>query len=172
MKNEVSTHSDQPGHDRIANDADKRIDPRCPLVVEAFVAIPSMQSRAYGICEVSRSGMFLAFRDARSTRLELEQNNIGPGTDLEVAFTASQADARYRIRVRARIVRVTTHGIGVQFATRNPPQLAPLRELFPPAGEDVAYTNPQDRGLDRFEATPTRSAPSDTAGWQDWKLVD
>ena len=173
MKDEIPSHTApcERNH-RSANDPDKRIDPRCTLVVQAFVAIPSIPSRAYGICEVSRSGMFLAFTDARSTRLELEQNNIGPGTDLEVAFTVSQAGAKYRIRVGARIVRMTSHGIGVQFATRNPPQLAPLRELFPPPEAVVDDTNPPDRDLPGPEIRKTLSAPLDTTGWQDWELVD
>lgn len=176
MKDEILIYSDHTApleaQSRSANTAEKRIDPRCTLVVQALVAIPSMPSRAYGICEVSRSGMFLAFRNARSTNLELEQGNIGPGTDLEIAFTVSQEESRYRVRIRARIVRITSLGIGVQFATRNPPQLAPLRELFPPADAEVAYANQQRDSVQDPRGRQTLLAPPKTTGWQDWELLD
>lgn len=175
MKDEILIYTDDP--DALekgpgSNPADKRIDPRCTLVVQALVSIPSVPPRAYAICEVSRSGMFLAFRNSRSTILELEQGDIGPGTDLEIAFTVSQSKTKYRIRVRARIVRITSQGIGVQFATRNPPQLAPLRALFPPAGETVGYANPRDRSEKDADDRRTLLAPPKSSAWQDWELLD
>jgi hypothetical protein len=158
-------------HRKVA-DANKRIDPRCALAIQAFVAIPSLQSRTYGICEISRGGMFLAFSDARSTKLELEQNDIEPGTNVEVAFSVSLPDGKHRFRVRARIARITAHGIGVQYVTHNPPQLAALRELFSRAGADMEAPDPQTLDLDATAAKRMLANPSASTAWQDWELVD
>jgi hypothetical protein len=116
--------------------------------------------------------MFLAFTDERSTRLEMEQHNIDPGTNVEVAFAVSVRNAKYRFSVRARIVRISSHGIGVQFATRNPPQLAALRELFPADEEGVEFANRHEGISQGRERRRTLSVPSDAASWKDWELVD
>ena len=159
-------------NDRKAADENKRIDPRCALAIQAFVAIPSLQSRAYGISEISRGGMFLAFRDARSTKLELELNGIESGTHVEVAFSVSLHDGKHRFLVRARIARITAYGIGVQYITHNPPQLAALRELFSQAGADMAAPDPQTLDLDATKAKRMLAKPSASTAWQDWELVD
>lgn len=182
MKQQFSTHEGQAGtesqaeplekNERKVADENKRIDPRCALAIQAFVAIPSLQSRAYGICEISRGGMFLAFRDARSTKLELEQNDIEPGTHVEVAFSVSLPDGKHRFRVRARIARITAYGIGVQYITHNPPQLAALRELFSQAGADMEVADPKTRDSDATEAKRMLANPSASTAWQDWELVD
>lgn len=182
MKQQFSTIAGQPGTESRAeplekNDGDidgenKRTDPRCALAIQAFVAIPSLQSRAYGICEISRGGMFLAFKDARSTKLELEQNDIETGTHVEVAFSVSLPDGKHRFRVRARIARITRYGIGVQFITHNPPQLAALRELFSHAGAGLGIADPQTRKKDATEARRMLANPSAASAWQEWELVE
>jgi hypothetical protein len=155
-----------------ARGAAERTDPRTSLAVQAMVAIPSLPPRAYGVCEISRGGMFLAFRNARSTRLELEQHKIEPGTAIEVAFTAALPDAKHRLRVQARIARITQHGIGIQFARRNPPQLAALRELFAQAElEPAAHAALPERPV-AGERQRTRVEPPDSASWQAWGLED
>jgi hypothetical protein len=159
-------------NDRKLADENRRNDPRCALKIQAFVAIPSLQSRAYGICEISRGGMFLAFKDARSTKLELEQNDIGAGTHVEVAFSVSLPDGKYRFRVRARIARITAYGIGVQFITHNPPQLAALREVFSQGGADLEDEGPQIRASDAAEAKRLLANPTASTAWQNWELVD
>lgn len=158
--------------DRKVTGENKRTDPRCALAIQAFVAIPSLQSRAYGLCEISRGGMFLAFRDARSTKLELEQNDIETGTHVEVAFSVSLPDGKHRFHVRARIARITAYGIGVQFITRNPPQLAALREMFSEAGADMEVPDPQTLRSDATEAKRKLAGPSASTAWEDWELVE
>jgi hypothetical protein len=116
--------------------------------------------------------MFLAFRDARSTKLELEQNDIEPGAQVEVAFSVSLPDGKHRFRVRASIARITAHGIGVQYVTHNPPQLAALRELFAQAGSDIEVPDPQTQNSDAVAAKRMLADPSASTAWQDWELVD
>ena len=63
-------------------------------------------------------------------------------------------------------------GIGLQFVTHNPPQLAALREFLPrggttsasPAQNDVAHASQRQKQIVQ--------KPSDTSGWQDWELLD
>ena len=149
-----------------------RLDPRSEVETQAFVAMPNLPSRAYQVCEMSRGGMFLGFRDARSTALELERADVVSGTPVDIAFAVKLSGERHRINVRARITRITPLGMGVQFATRNPPQLAALRDLFDRAP-----------GVDGFDSGPARKSlaatekrvlckPGDSSGWQDWKLQD
>jgi hypothetical protein len=107
-----------------------RHDPRQNLDTQAFVSISAIPTRAYVVKEISRGGMFLGFRDPRSTRLELEQNGIECNTPLEIAFVVSSGDTKNRFNVSGRIRRITREGIGVAFATHNPPQLGALRDLF------------------------------------------
>lgn len=183
MKHQFSTHLGQPANESHAEllerikrrsvASNKRIDSRCELAAQAFVAVPSLKSRAYEVLEISRSGMFLAFRDAKSTREEFERHSIEPGTSVEVAFSAPLTEGRHRFSVRASIARITRQGIGVQFATRNPPQLAALRELFPDASEDKASENSQERVSHRApERKLQLKRPPDTSGWLDWELED
>ena len=157
----------------VEHSTDKRKDPRFNFITQALVTIISLPSRAYEACNISLGGMFLAFKDPRSTWMELEMNGIGPSAHVEIAFAALLPDARHRFRVRARIARITKHGIGVQFARRNPPQLGPLRVFFPDAGWEVTSTNPANRASKKgSERTQTLSKPSDASGWQDWELED
>lgn len=111
-----------------------RLDPRLALVVQAVVEVPGLPSRTYGVCEISKGGMFLAFKDAGSTYADLERHQVDAGTGCEIAFAAKVKDQTERVRVSAEIVRITRHGIGVRFATRNPPQLSALRDLFARVG--------------------------------------
>ncbi len=182
MKQQFSTPEGQAGtesqaeplekNDRKVADENKRADPRCALAIQAFVAVPSLQSRAYRICEISRGGMFLAFTDARSTKLELEQEDIEPGIHVEVAFSVSMPDGKHRFRVRARIARITSYGIGIRYLTHNPPQLAALREIFSRAGADMEIPDPQTLRSDATEAKRMLANPLASTAWQDWELVD
>lgn len=125
-----------------SEDAQKlRNDPRCELIAHAFVTVPSLPPRVYTLQEISRGGMFLRFRDSSTTRSELEQNGVESGTDVDVAFSVSSGEEKYRFDVRASIVRITRQGIALKFMTHNPPQLAALRELFARAGANAAADN-------------------------------
>lgn len=116
---------------------DNRSHPRFAYPVRTSVELPFLRTKEYGICDFSRSGMFLAFTDVRATRLTLERNRIGPGTDLVVRFTVSLPDATHCCRVQARLARITTHGIGIRFTPRNPWQIAALADLLSRAHEDA-----------------------------------
>lgn len=118
--------------------AKQRTDPRLALDTQAFVSIASLPTRAYSVREISRSGMFLGFRDPRSTRQELERNGIDQETPVDIAFVVASGETKDRFNVGARIRRITRDGIGVVFVTRNPPQLAALREIFSHAAVDEA----------------------------------
>jgi hypothetical protein len=146
MKYENTTSSIQQGYDAKADlenaeyrpslRGDSRSFPRFAYPVRTSVEMPFLRTKEYGICDFSRSGMFLAFTDIRATRLSLQQNGIGPGTDLVIRFTISLPDATHRCRVQARLARITTHGIGIRFTPRNPWQIAALADLLSHAHED------------------------------------
>jgi hypothetical protein len=116
---------------------DNRSHPRFAYPVRTSVELPSLRTKEYGLCDFSRSGMFLAFTDVRATRLTLERNRIEPGTDLVVRFTVSLPDATHCCRVQARLARITTHGIGIRFTPRNPWQIAALADLLSRARENA-----------------------------------
>ncbi len=158
--------------DRRANAELRRAEPRSEFTTQAFVSIPPMSSRVYEIREISRSGMFLAFKDAQSALLEIERADIEPGANVDIAFAASVADSRQRFSVRGQIMRITRRGIGVQFVTRNPPQLAALRELFARAGIEAQETDRRSAAPSEASAKRTVVEPPSAAAWQDWDLLD
>ena len=116
-----------------------RVDPRRAIKTQALVSIPSLRTRAYILREMSRSGMFLAFGDRGTCRIELEQYGIECGTHAEIAFVTSAEGAIQRCNVRGQIVRITREGMGVAFLTHNPPQLAQLRGFFSCSESDVQH---------------------------------
>jgi hypothetical protein len=154
----------------------KRSDPRCRVEEKAFVAIPGLTSRAYDVGEISRGGMFLRFREAHSTLLDFEQNGVETGVSVEVAFAISMPDGSKRFSVRGRISRITRQGIGVQFATHNPPQLAALREVFSGVREESvpgSAASVQKAAEDaRVESKRILQKPSEDAAWTNWELLD
>lgn len=158
--------------ERAAGGPNGRGDPRYRVEVQAFVAVPSLNTRAYQVQEISRGGMFLAFREPTSTRLELEQNNVEPGTHVEIAFGFSLSGVRYRFSVNARILRITPQGIGVQFTTHNPPQLAALRELFEQNAQSAAPSIPEQPHASEPTRRQALAPPPDTGKWQDWELLE
>jgi len=158
--------------ERAAAGRNGRRDPRHRVAVQAFVAVPSLNSTAYQVQEISRGGMFLGFKEPTSARLEFEQNNVEPGTHVEIAFSFSLSDVRYRFSVNARILRITPQGIGVQFTTHNPPQLAALRELFEQDGESAAPSSPQHPPASEPTRRQALAPPPDTGKWQDWELLE
>jgi hypothetical protein len=109
---------------------DLRIDPRVALAVQAVVEFDELPARSYGVCEISRGGMFLAFKDPEVILQEYEKHGIGSGSHCEVAFSVTLPHHRQHLRVPAEVVRVTEHGIGIKFVPRDPPQLAALKRLF------------------------------------------
>ena len=151
MKCENTTSSMQQGCDAKADlenaayrpslRGDSRSHPRFAYPVRTSVEMPFLPTKEYGICDFSRSGMFLAFTDIRATRLTLARNRIGPGTDLVVRFTISLPDATHCCRVQARLARITTHGIGIRFTPRNPWQIAALADLLSRAHEDAVSSD-------------------------------
>ena len=154
----------------------KRSDPRCRVEAKAFVAIPGLTSRAYDVGEISRGGMFLRFREAHSTLLDFEQNSVESGVSVEIAFAVSLPDGPQRFSVRGRISRITRQGIGVQFATHNPPQLAALREVFSSVREESvpgsASSAQKQAEADRVERKRIFKKPSEDAAWTNWELLD
>lgn len=174
---EANPPSDQAASRGAASDESRRrSDPRCRIEAKAFVAIPGLTSRAYDLVEISRGGMFLGFREAHSTLLDFEQNSVETGVSVEVAFAVSLPDGIQRFSVRGKISRITRQGIGVQFSTHNPPQLAALREIFNGvqkralAGPDASAGNPPE--AERPERRRTLEKPSEDAAWADWELLD
>jgi len=170
MKHETYAHPEE--REIGADGSSRRNDPRYPVAVQAFVAIPSLNSRAYQVREISRGGMFLAFKEPTSTRLELERNTVEPGTRVEIAFAFSVADVRHRCSVNAQITRITRQGIGVQFTTHKRPQLAPPRALF---AQHDAHEKPRkvpDHAGQGSRGKHSSATPPDTGAWQDWKPLE
>lgn len=126
-----------------ATRGDSRNYPRFAYPVRTSVEWPYLPTKEYGICDFSRSGMFLAFTDVRATRTTLERNSVGPGANLVVRFTISLPDETHCCRVQARLVRITRHGIGVRFTPGNPWQLAALTDLLSRANGDSETTTDQ-----------------------------
>jgi len=148
----------------------KRLDPRRDLVTQAFVTMVPLSARAFQLQEVSRGGMFLAFKDSM-TLAEIQGVGIDRGTDAEIAFAVVQDGARHAFNVRARIARITPKGIGFQFHTRNPPQLAGLRELFRSAAGDAAVATMPETTAAREIVRRVIQKPPDDSGWQDWEII-
>ena len=157
-----------------ADGVSKRVDPRCEVGAQAFVTVTTLPPRAYDIGEISRGGMFLGFKDARSTALELERAGVEPGTYIDIAFAVTLPDDCHRFSVRARISRITQQGIGVQFTTRNPPQLAALRDLFSAAVDQHPPTVESDPAPAAGERPEKRivKKPDESNAWKDWELLD
>jgi len=137
-------HGEKPGapgtHDNspsAANDpADpqaglRRQDPRYPLPVRAVVAIPGLPEREYGVCEISRSGMFLAFLDVDRTRPEFRHSNTGPGSALKIEFEVTHPEVHFRCQIPAQVVRITNSGIGVHVDSDHQPDLEALISMLP-----------------------------------------
>jgi hypothetical protein len=122
MKQEASESSELYG--------ESRVDPRVALAVQAIVEFDGLPARSYGVCEISRGGMFLAFKDSAATLREYETQRIGKGSLCEIAFSVSLPHHRQHLRIEAKVVRETEHGIGVKFVPRDPPQLVALKRLF------------------------------------------
>lgn len=151
----------------------KRAELRTELLTQAFVSIPPMNSRAFRITEVSRSGMFLAFIDATTTLQEIERESVEKGTCVEVAFAVPGEGERHRVSVRARIARITRKGLGLEFITRNPPQLAPLRDMFASAETRTPEVNRHSgQAPGKRQKSRVIEKPSDHSGWLDWELLD
>lgn len=150
----------------------KRTEPRTELTTQAFVSIPPLNSRAFQILEVSRSGMFLAFIDAATTLFEMERGAVEKGANVEVAFAVPVGGQRHRVSVRARIARITRQGLGVEFYTRNPPQLAALREIFSSAVNKAPVSSQRREPNLIKEKSRVIEKPSDSSGWQAWELLD
>jgi hypothetical protein len=110
----------------------RREAPRYPLPVRAVVEIPGLPARDYGVCEISRSGMFLAFLDARMTRPEFEQSEAGPGTGLKITFEVTHPDVHFRCDIPARVVRATHAGIGVQVDDASHADMETVISMLPP----------------------------------------
>ena len=120
--------------------------------------------------------MFLRFREAHSTLLDFEQNGVEIGVSVEIAFAVSLPDGPQRFSVRGRISRITRQGIGVQFATRNPPQLAALREVFSGVREESGPGSAASVQAAAEAALAERKRvlkkPSEDATWTNWELLD
>jgi len=150
---------------------DMRRDPRVELVAQAFVSMVPLNSRAFQIREISRGGMFLEFRDG-NTSTDMGREHIDVGTDAEIAFAVFMDGSRHTFNVRARIARITRSGIGVQFLTRNPPQLGALRDIFGVVSEVPANSKPDPViSVKRNSARVVLQKPADDSGWQDWELI-
>jgi len=116
--------------------------------------------------------MFLAFRDAQSTWLEFHQEGVEPGAGVEVSFTVSLPGNRHQFSVTGEIARITRKGIGVRYATHNPPQLAALRELFNQAPESDGRVAENATARGGRPGRKVFARPSEDREWEDWTLVE
>ena len=131
------TQNDSPS--AAANTADPQTDaqgrrrqnPRYPLPVRALVAVPGLPEREYGVCEISRSGMFLAFLDVDRTRPEFRHSDAGPGSELVVKFEVVHPEVHFRCQIPAQVVRTTHSGIGVHVSADHRPDLEALISMLP-----------------------------------------
>jgi len=109
---------------------DKREHRRFPYAVRASVVSPVTPTREYGVCDFSRSGMYLAYTDERATWRSLVRNGLQPGADLIVRLTVTLQQGSYCCRIPVRLVRFDRHGIGVAFVSRAPWQITALIDLL------------------------------------------
>jgi hypothetical protein len=134
--------------------------------------MPPLMTRVGELREISRGGLYLAFKDAVTTLFEMENAEIDVGAYADIAFNAPLDGVPHRVNLRSRIARVDHRGIGVQFVTHNPPQLVVLRGYLPPdehktvAPTVLQHANPPGRRRQAIKKAPAGS------GWQDWKLLD
>lgn len=108
----------------------RRMHERFALAVHASVTIATLATADYGVCELSETGMFLAFTDTQVSRSSLEDDGIGPGSGLKIGFSVPVAGKKQRCDVTAEIARITDHGIGVRFVPEDPAQLSALIDAF------------------------------------------
>jgi len=136
----ISNHSEQESscaqtelreqEKQLAKAVEKRIHRRFACAVRVSVEIPFLPTMDFGARNLSRSGMFLAFTDVHAATHNFEDNLIDSGKDLTIRFAISLHGTRHQCQVRARIIRVTQRGIGVEFGDHNPWQLAELFDMF------------------------------------------
>jgi hypothetical protein len=86
--------------------------------------------------------MFLAFKDVHAATRNFEDHLIDSGKDLTIRFAISLHGNRHQCQVRARIIRVTQRGIGVEFGDHNPWQLAALVDMFSQAYPETDGAKP------------------------------
>lgn len=169
-ENNAKSPEKDPGSDE-PSFANKRRDPRIELVAQAFVSMVPLNSRAFQIREISRGGMFLEFRDG-NTSTDMGREHIDVGTDAEIAFALFMDGSRHTFNVRARIARITRKGVGVQFLTRNPPQLGALRDIFGSASKAPSQLNREPViSVKTNSPRVVLEKPADDSGWQDWELI-
>jgi len=85
--------------------------------------------------------MFLAYTATADTKQILADCGAEPDTELVIKFDVTLSLETYSCRVRAQIVRITEHGIGVKFGSRTPWQLTMLIKLLTQITEDVELAN-------------------------------
>ncbi len=150
----------------------KRTDPRTAFITQAFVSIPPLSTQAYQVNEISRGGMFLAFKGASTTLSEMEYAGIDRGAPVEIAFAVSLNGKQQRIRVRAKIARITKRGIGVEFVTHNPPQISGLRELFS-AEADTTYEHHEQKDTrTRLDPSQVFRQLAQSSDWKEWEIEE
>ena len=98
--------------------------------MQAAVTIPQHPTRDFGVCELSETGMFLAFIGAQLSRQSLEKDGVQAGSELKVTFSVPVGGRKSTCDLTAEIVRVTDHGIGVAFLPERPAQLLALIDAF------------------------------------------
>jgi hypothetical protein len=151
---------------------ERRLDPRVVIRSLAAVSMPPLTTRIGELREISRGGLFVAFKDAVTTHFEMESAEIDVGAYAEIAFSAPLDGELHRVHLRSRIARVDHKGIGVQYVTHNPPQLGVLRDYLPRVEKTqvppsvLRHTNPPGRRRQVVKKAP------DNSGWQDWQLLD
>lgn len=150
----------------------KRVYPRVEFSTQAFVTIPPLKTRVFQVREISRGGMFLSFKDASSTLTEIENEGIAKGSSMDIDFSVILGREKHRVNVRAKIARITRKGLGVEFNTHNPPQLASLRDFFPSA------FSRNDKVSDKVKVTPSRGPQemfrklAQSSDWKEWELEE
>ena len=140
MKHKISSNSEQGDSyaqterqeqdKQLAKESEMRIHRRFACAVRVSVEIPFLPTMDFAAHNFSRNGMFLAFTDTSRAKHKFEETLIGKGKHLMLLFAVLLHGTRHQCQVRARITRVTQHGIGVEFGDPNPWQLAELVDMF------------------------------------------
>jgi hypothetical protein len=127
----VSAQSGQLEEDaNLANVVEQRLHQRFACAVKVSVEVPFVPTLGLVARDLSRHGMRLDFTDEQLAMRAFDDNLIGAGCDLTIRCSVRLAGTRHKCHVNAKIVRLTPHGIAVEFGDHSPWQLMKLVDMF------------------------------------------